>query len=138
MNNVMITPKKELVVIDWADIKLGDFRHDLAFAIVATSSAGNDVLDTFTKLYQEYSESQVTDIEYFMVLSVLHNILHCYSVLFHPHITGETKLTKKMFFNTYHTYTTYLTTIVKQITGIQLSALEKALKKGDKRKINSL
>ncbi len=129
MNNIIITPKKKLVVIDWADIKLGDFRHDLAFAIVATSSAGEDVLDTFTSLYQEFSRLQVTDIEFFMVLSVLHNLLRCYSALVHPHITGETELTKKMFFDTYHTYTTYLTTIVKQITGIQLSVLEKALKK---------
>ncbi len=127
MNNVIITPQKKLVVIDWADIKLGDFRHDLAFAIVATSSAGTDVQETFVDLYQTYSDLQVTNIEYFLILSILHNLLRCYSALLNPQITGETEITKKMFLTTYRSYTTYLAKIVKNITGLRLPILEEAL-----------
>lgn len=51
MNNVIATPEGKIVVIDWADIKIGDFRHDLGFAIVTASSAGEDLKDNFVKLY---------------------------------------------------------------------------------------
>ena len=130
MNNIIMTPQKRLVVIDWADIKIGDFRHDLAFAIVATSSAGLDVSDTFTNLYRTSSNNKVNHIDYYMILSILHNLLRCYSALLDPQILGETETTKKMFLESYKSYTEYLTQIVKRITGIQLTTLEKALSSG--------
>ncbi|MHA1993256.1 MAG: phosphotransferase family protein [Candidatus Hodarchaeales archaeon] len=127
MNNVIITPQKNLIVIDWADLKIGDFRHDLAFAILATSSAGLDVSDSFISLYQNISNFEVRDIEYYMILAILHNLLRCYSALHAPPLLGETETTEKMFFETYKSYTKYLTRIVKRITGINLTMLEEAL-----------
>ncbi|MFX0208144.1 MAG: phosphotransferase, partial [Candidatus Hodarchaeota archaeon] len=108
MNNVIVTPNGKIVVIDWANIKLGDFRHDLGFAIVAASSSGEDASKKFIELYQSFSGEKVNDIEYFMILSVLFNLLRCYSALINPRITNETKFTKKMFLDTYQLYTRYL------------------------------
>lgn len=127
MNNVIITPERNLVVIDWANIRLGDFRHDLGFSIVATSSAGEDVTKSFTDLYHAISGIKVKKIEYFMILSILHNLLRCYSTLTNPQITNETEMTKNMFMITYRNYTQYLVKLVHAVTGIQLPTLEKAL-----------
>ena len=127
MNNVILTPDHELVVIDWADIKLGDFRHDLGFAIVATSSGGEDVTTSFTDIYERLSGTKVHHIEYYMILSILFNVLRCYSALTNPEITQETEITKNMFLITYRNYTNYLVNLIQTITGISLPTLEKAL-----------
>jgi aminoglycoside 3'-phosphotransferase-2 len=126
-NNVILTPENKLVVIDWADIRLGDFRHDLAFSIVATSSVGVEVTDSFTELYETLSGRKVKNIEYYMILSILHNLLRCYSALTNPQITNENETTKYMFMTTYKNYTQYLVKIVDIVTGIQLPTLDKAL-----------
>ena len=127
MNNVIATPEGKLVIIDWANIIAGDYRHDLGFAIVATSSGGENVLEHFKNLYQKISGREVKNIEYFMVLSILHNLLRCYSALTNPQITNENETTKKMFMNVYKNYTQYLVKIVKEISGIQLKTLEEAV-----------
>ncbi|OLS27099.1 MAG: Stress response kinase A [Candidatus Heimdallarchaeota archaeon LC_3] len=127
MNNVIATPEGKLVIIDWANLMVGDYRHDLGFAIVATSSAGEDVLEHFKNLYQKISGREVKNIYYFMVLSVLHNLLRCYSALTNPKITNENEITKNMFMNVYKNYTQYLVKIVKEITGIKLKTLEEAV-----------
>jgi len=126
-NNVIVTPSGKIVVIDWADIKLDDFRLDLGFAIAATSSAGEDVSKIFIELYQSFSGEEVIDIEYFMILSILHNLLRCYSALINPEITNETELTKRMFLENYRTYTQYLVKITETITGVYLKTLDNAL-----------
>lgn len=127
MNNVIITPERDLFVIDWADIRLGDFRHDLGFAIVATSSAGIDVDDTFIRLYETLSGIKVKNIEYFMILSILYNLLRCYSALTNQQITNENETTKNMLMITYRSYIQYLVRLVRKVTSIQLHTLEKAL-----------
>ena len=127
MNNVIITPEKEIFVIDWADIKIGDFRHDLGFAIVTTSSAGEDVKEAFLDLYEKISGVKVSNIEYFMILSILHNILRCYSAILNPTITGETETTKKMFLVHYKNYVQYLVKITQKITSIYLKTLDNAV-----------
>ena len=126
-NNVIITPENKLVVIDWADIRLGDFRHDLAFSIVATSSAAGDITASFIQYYESVSGRKVRNIEYFMILSIMHNLLRCYSALTNPQITNENEMTKNMFLITYKNYTQHLVKTVNTITGIQLPTLEKAL-----------
>ncbi|MFX0206644.1 MAG: phosphotransferase [Candidatus Hodarchaeota archaeon] len=127
MNNIIVTPNGKIVVIDWANIKLGDFRHDLGFAIVAASSTGEDASKKFIELYKSFSGETIYDIEYFMILSALHNILRCYSALINPSITNETEFTKKMFLETYKPYTRYLVKITEKITGIYLRTLDNAL-----------
>lgn len=63
-----------------------------------------------------------------MILSILHNIVRCYSAIINPEITGETETTKKMFLVHYKNYVQYLVNITKEITGIYLTILDNALK----------
>jgi aminoglycoside phosphotransferase (APT) family kinase protein len=127
MNNVLITPENSLKVIDWSNIRIGDFRHDLGFSIVATSSAGIDVKKAFTDLYETHSGRKVKNIEFFMILSILHNLLRIYSGLTNPQITNENETTKNMFLISYKSYTQYLVKIVFKVTGLRLPTIEKAL-----------
>ncbi|WP_455464816.1 phosphotransferase family protein [Candidatus Hodarchaeum mangrovi] len=127
MNNVIVTPEKNLVLIDWADIKLGDFRHDLAFAIVTTSSTGKDVTKQFVNQYQSLTGKKVENLDYFLILSSLNNILRGYSALIQPEITNETETTRYMFFEVYRSYSQYLFTLVQRITRIPLPTAAKAL-----------
>ena len=62
-----------------------------------------------------------------MILSILHNLLRCYSALTDPQITNETEITKNMFMIAYRNYTQYLVKLVRTVTGIPLPTLEKAL-----------
>jgi aminoglycoside phosphotransferase (APT) family kinase protein len=127
MNNVIATPEGKLVIIDWADIKVGDYRLDLGFAIVTMSSAGEDLSLNFISLYEKFSKNKVKNIEYFMILSNLYNLLRCYSALTNPEITNENEITKNMFINVLRSYTQYVVDLVKKITGIELKALKKAI-----------
>jgi hypothetical protein len=99
----------------------------LAFSIIASSSTGVDVTDSFTELYETLSGRKARNLEYFMILSILHNLLRCYSALTNPQITNENETTKNMFMITYKNYTQHLVRTVNTITGIQLPTLEKAL-----------
>ena len=127
MNNVIVTPEGKLVVIDWGADKLGDYRLDLGFSIVATSSTGLDVKEKFTTFYREFTNQEVTNIEYFMILSILFNLVRMYSIITNFEITSETDTTKHMFMIEYKEYSKYLLSIVKEVTGIQLPTLEKEL-----------
>ena len=86
-----------------------------------------DIQKKFIELYQYFSGEEVNDIEYFMILSILHNLLRCYSALINPEITNETELTKSMFLVAYRTYTQYLVKITEIITGVHLKTLDNAL-----------
>jgi aminoglycoside 3'-phosphotransferase-2 len=127
MNNVILTPKNRISVIDWASIQLGDNRFDLGFSIVATSSLGKDVTKQFLSIYEDFSGERVKNIEYFMILSSLNYILRCYSSIINPEITKENKTTKNMFFNVYKNYTKYIVELVKKTTEFELSLLDKEL-----------
>ena len=127
MNNVILTPKKDISIVDWSSIQFGDNRYDLAFSIVATSSLGMDVTKQFTSIYEDFSRERVENIEYFKVLSILNYILRCYSAIINPQITNENKTTKDMFLRVYKIYTKYIVEIVEKITGTELSILEKEL-----------
>lgn len=81
----------------------------------------------FTKMYQSVSNVQVDDIEYFMILSNLYNILRCYSAILNPTITHETETTKNILLQNYKVYVAYLATLVKKITGLHLGTIEQAL-----------
>ncbi|MHA1992389.1 MAG: phosphotransferase family protein [Candidatus Hodarchaeales archaeon] len=67
-NNVIATPEGKLVIIDWTDIKVGDYRLDLGFAIVTMSSGGGDLAINFISEYEKFSGMKVNNIDYFMIL----------------------------------------------------------------------
>ncbi|MHA1992822.1 MAG: hypothetical protein ACXACX_16655, partial [Candidatus Hodarchaeales archaeon] len=70
---------------------------------------------------------KVNNIDYFMILSALYNLLRCYSALTNPEITNENEITKNMFMNVLKSYVQYVVNLVRKITGIQLKTLKEAV-----------
>ncbi|MHA2207193.1 MAG: phosphotransferase [Candidatus Thorarchaeota archaeon] len=127
MNN-LVRDENELVTIDWGNTKLGDFRHDLAFAVIALNSMGFDLKDKLVSLYESISGKKVENLEYFMVLSGLWNLLRIYSCVFDHRITGENEETTNLFTNEYRDYALYTIRTTQQTTGVSMSELLDTLK----------
>jgi len=66
MNN-LVRNENEIVTIDWANSKLGDFRYDLGFAVLALNSMGFDPTEKMVSLYESISGKKVMNLDYFMV-----------------------------------------------------------------------
>jgi len=96
MNN-LVRNESEMVTIDWANAKLGDFRHDLGFAVLALNSMRLGLGDKLVSPYESISGKKVENLEYFMVLSSLWNLLRIYSCVFDHRITGENEFTENLF-----------------------------------------
>lgn len=126
-NNVLITDSDDLFLVDWANVYLGDFRIDLAFSITAFNSAMGDMTNMFVKIYESISGKSVKQIEFFMVLSNLFNVLRFYSCAVNHEITSESENTKKVFFEDIKFYTSYITKMVCHITGVELPSIQNNL-----------
>ncbi|MHA1912687.1 MAG: phosphotransferase family protein [Candidatus Kariarchaeaceae archaeon] len=130
VENILVKKKGEFIIIDWSNISLKDYRLDLAFAISTFNSATPiDIKPVLTELYQQISGKKVEEIEYFMILASIFNIMRIYSTIVNWDITGENKITKNAFLNLHKEYTRYLATMTKEITKIELSTIIDALKK---------
>ncbi len=125
--NVLVTKNHDLFTIDWGSIKMGDFRYDLGYSIMALNSAGYDTTDLLINHYEAITGTKVDNIEYFMVLSVLGNLLKIYSAVFNHKITGETEDSARFFIHDIKDYSCYLVNFVRKITGITLTRLTEAL-----------
>jgi len=60
MNN-LVRNENEIVTIDWANSKLGDFRYDLGFAVLALNSMGFDPTEKMVSLYESISGKEFTE-----------------------------------------------------------------------------
>ena len=125
--NVMVRGDSELVTIDWTSARIGDFRVDLAFAIVTLTSANLDVEDQMVAHYQKMTGRKVEGLGYFKALSSMWNLLRVYSCLFDPAIMGETDETARLFIQEYHDYSRLTVETVQEVTGIGLAQLLDAL-----------
>ncbi len=54
------------------------------------------MLDSFISDYEAFLAKKINDIEFFMILPVLPNILRYYRALINPEITKETETTRYM------------------------------------------
>ncbi|MHA2253657.1 MAG: phosphotransferase family protein [Candidatus Kariarchaeaceae archaeon] len=127
-NNLIITPEDKLYTIDWSNICLGDIRFEIGFSIVSVDSAGYKLKQAHIDIYESLTDQKIENIEYFMILSHLFNLLRMYSGIINPEITNEDETTKKLFFEELSYYVNYLVLIVKEITGVSLPSLERTVK----------
>lgn len=127
MNN-LVKHESEMVTIDWANAKLGDFRHDLGFAVIALNSMGFDLTEKLVSLYASISGKTVENLEYFMVLSGLWNLLRIYSCVFDHRITGENEVTANLFTNEYKPYALNIVRTTQETTGVSMDELLEVLK----------
>ncbi len=126
MNN-LVRNENEMVTIDWANAKLGDFRYDLGFAVLALNSMGLDLGDKLVSLYESISGKKVMNLEYFMVLSSLWNLLRIYSCVFDHRITGENEVTANLFTSDYRPYSLNIVKTTQETTGVSMGELLDAL-----------
>ncbi|OLS23041.1 MAG: hypothetical protein HeimC2_27810 [Candidatus Heimdallarchaeota archaeon LC_2] len=126
--NVMVKENGDLVTIDWTNIILGDRRVDIAFTIVAMGSASDIPLkENLVKIYEEITQKKIEGIEFFMVLSVLFNLMRVYSMLFNYEITNENDMTKATMIGEYGQYVKYFVNMIKEVTGLEFPQIEKKL-----------
>jgi len=127
MNN-LVRNENEIVTIDWGNAKLGDLRYDLGFAVLALNSMGLDLDDKLVSLYESISGKKVENLEYFMVLSSLWNLLRIYSCVFDHRITGENEVTANLFTNEYKAYALNIVRTTQETTGAPMDELLEVLK----------
>ena len=127
MNN-LVRNESEMVTIDWANAKLGDFRYDLGFAVLVLNSMGFDPTEKMVSLYESISGKKALNLEYFMVLSSLWNLLRIYSCVFDHRITGENEVTANLFTNEYKAYALNIVKTTEETTGVSMDELLGALK----------
>ncbi|MHA2030234.1 MAG: phosphotransferase family protein [Candidatus Kariarchaeaceae archaeon] len=125
IKNVLINQDDQLFIIDWSNIGYHDRRHDLAFSIVTSNSFGSiDVKPIFLQLYETISGLRIENIEYFMILSSIHNLLRIYSFIVNPEITQEDPVTTKAMIKLFLPYIFYLNHIINEVTGISLFTID--------------
>jgi aminoglycoside phosphotransferase (APT) family kinase protein len=74
-HNIILRDDGKALVIDWTNIDVSDFRVDLAWTIVLTSTYGNpDARNIIIGHYERISGRKVQDIEYFEVIAALRRL----------------------------------------------------------------
>lgn len=121
--NIIVTDDARLVTLDWTNAKLADFRTDLGFAVVAMGSSGFDIREQMISEYESVTKKKVEQLEFFMVLSCLHNVFRVYSAIFDHRITGESEETAQLFRDQYIDYARYIVTTTQDITGVSLEKI---------------
>ena len=74
--NVMLRDDGSLVVLDWTAAMAGDYRADLAWTVLLMSTYDNPAFrEIILKSYEEASDREIRDIEFFDVLAIGRRIL---------------------------------------------------------------
>lgn len=74
-NNVLLRNDGAAFVIDWGSVEVGDFRSDLAWTILLTSTYGNpEARDIILGEYERIAGCKIEQIEYFEVMAILRRL----------------------------------------------------------------
>lgn len=74
-NNILVRTDGALCVIDWSNVRLGDYRMDVAWTQLIAAVAGWDTGDTALLHYEKWAGKAVSGLEYFEVLVCLRLLL---------------------------------------------------------------
>ncbi|MGY5872586.1 MAG: aminoglycoside phosphotransferase family protein [Candidatus Thorarchaeota archaeon] len=122
--NTIVDENNQLQILDWTGVNISDFRRDLGFATTVLSSGiGKNHASDFARFYGGLSEKKVENLEYFMVLSSVWNILRWYSGINNPSITNESNDTMN-FFKSVREYPLLMVELVRKESGIDLKQIE--------------
>lgn len=125
--NILLKGPDTLITIDWANARLGDRRYDLAFAVMFFSSMGFDVRERVVAGYESISGHKILNLDYFMVLSSLWNLLRVYSAVFDHRIMNETEETAALLQSQYRDYALEVVMTTQEVTGVSLKNVVAAL-----------
>ena len=121
--NIVLDEQQTFQILDWTGINISDFRRDLSFATVALSAGtGRNLAPLFSNKYEEFTGKKVKNLQYFMILSSVWNLLRWYSGINNPSITGESEETMT-FFKSVREYPHLMVELVKEESGINLQQI---------------
>ena len=121
--NIIIKPDGFITIIDWSNIKLSDYRMDLALLILTTNiESSNNTTIHLTSAYEKINKIKVQNIDYFIILSNINILTMVYSSLADRNYT-EASIGLKVF--EFKPYINMITEYVYSITGIKLETLRK-------------
>jgi len=122
--NIIVDDSGIFHILDWTGINLSDFRSDLAFATgVMSAGIGRNLASLFASKYKAFTGKDVKNLNYFMVLSNVWNLLRLYSALNNPAINNEGEETLA-FFKTIREYPLLLVELVQDECEIQLKQIK--------------
>ena len=122
--NIIVQENQDFKILDWSNADISDFRRDLGFATVATGSmVGEDLAPMIAGVYEEISGIKVENLNYFMILDNLFNMIRFYSGINNPRITNENEDTMN-FFKSVRSYPLYLVEVIKETCNIELNQIE--------------
>ena len=122
--NIIVEEDGTFQILDWTGINISDYRRDLGFSIIAISAGvGIDQVPKFQKIYEKISGKKVENLEYFMVLASVYNLMRFYSGMNNPSITNETEDTMA-FFKSISDYPLFVVELVKRECGIDLKQIK--------------
>ncbi|MGY5881014.1 MAG: aminoglycoside phosphotransferase family protein [Candidatus Thorarchaeota archaeon] len=123
--NIVVDEQQTFQILDWTGINISDFRRDLSFATVALSAgSGRNLAPLFANKYEQFTGKKVKNLEYFMILSSIWNLLRMYSGLNNPAINNEGEEILA-FFKSIQYYPLLLVELAKEECGIDLKQIKK-------------
>ncbi|MHA2425018.1 MAG: phosphotransferase family protein [Candidatus Thorarchaeota archaeon] len=121
--NLLIDRNENLQILDWTGINISDYRRDLGFSTVAMSAgAPENIAPLITTKYELLSGKKVKNLEYFMILSNVHNLMRLYSGLNNSAITNDNEATLA-FFKNIKDYPLFLVNLVREECDIELKQI---------------
>ncbi|MGY5858656.1 MAG: aminoglycoside phosphotransferase family protein [Candidatus Thorarchaeota archaeon] len=121
--NIIVDDQQKYQILDWTGINISDFRQDISFATVTLSSAvGQNLAKLFMYKYEQFTGKKVKNLEYFMILSSIWNLMRMYSGLNNPGINNEGEEILQ-FFKSIQFYPLLLIDLVKEVCGIDLEQI---------------
>ncbi len=118
--NIIVQKDSKLKILDWSNINICDFREDLGFTTVILSiGAKRNLASTIASSYEQISGTKVENLEYFMILANIFNMIRFYSCIKNPEITNETEDTIN-FFKSIKEYPLFLVELVENTCDIEL------------------
>ncbi len=122
--NIIVQEDSELIILDWSNINICDFREDLGFTAVTLSvGVKKNLATTIARLYEQISGNKVENLAYFMILANIFNLLRFYSCANNPSITNETEDTME-FFKSIKEYPLFLVELVRDTCDIELRQIK--------------
>ncbi len=81
--NVLCSSDSKLVVIDWTNWQIGDYRYDLAWTLLLLSTYGYpDLAENFLESYERISGQPVEQLEYYEVIAATRRLLDILMVFY--------------------------------------------------------
>lgn len=119
--NTIIRPDHTMILLDWSNFRISDFRVDLAMAIISMNiECAFDVNELMIASYQEISKKAVMNIDYFTILANFPVIALMYAALADK--TNKAISIGLTIFN-FKPYVNTISNLVTRITGISLDTL---------------